>query len=39
VLAVADHALVMSQGTIVYSGSPADVRERLADIYLHTRHS
>jgi branched-chain amino acid transport system ATP-binding protein len=39
VLAVADHALVMSQGTIVYSGSPTDVRERLADIYLHARHS
>ena len=39
VLAVADQALVMSQGTIVYSGSPADVRDRLADIYLHTRSS
>ena len=35
VLAVANHALVMSQGTIVYSGSPADVRDRLADLYLH----
>jgi branched-chain amino acid transport system ATP-binding protein len=39
VLAVADQALVMSQGTIVHSGSPADVRDRLADIYLHTRSS
>ena len=37
VLAVADHALVMAQGTIVYSGAPADVRDRLAEIYLHTR--
>jgi branched-chain amino acid transport system ATP-binding protein len=39
VLAVADHALVMSQGTIVYSGPPAEVRDRLAEIYLHTRQS
>jgi branched-chain amino acid transport system ATP-binding protein len=39
VLAVADQALVMAQGTIVYSGSPTDVRDRLADIYLHTRGS
>jgi branched-chain amino acid transport system ATP-binding protein len=39
VLAVADHALVMSQGTIVYSGSPAEVRDRLAEIYLRARNS
>jgi branched-chain amino acid transport system ATP-binding protein len=37
VLAVADQALVMAQGTIVYSGLPTDVRDRLADIYLRSR--
>jgi branched-chain amino acid transport system ATP-binding protein len=37
VLAVADQALVMAQGTIVYSGSPEEVQRRLAEIYLHTR--